>query len=271
MAVKKIRNISFAGAGNVAMHLAPALAESGFRIRHIVGLTTTHAQPLADNTGAVASTDPGIIDDTTDLLLLAIPDQAIGEFVARLKKAGRYNGLIAHTSGTCPLSAISEHFGAAGVFYPLQTFSRFSTPEIRKVPVCIEADSVETETLLRQVATGISDDVRVIDSEHRALLHLSAVFACNFPNHLYVIASRILKQAGIGEDILLPLIRETALRLGDTDPLLLQTGPAVRGDLTTMQRHLHLLEDQPSILQIYKILSESIQEFEKYNKTSDIS
>lgn len=270
MAVKKIRNISFAGAGNVAMHLAPALAESGFRIRHIVGLTTTHAQPLADNTGAVASTDPGIIDDTTDLLLLAIPDQAIGEFVARLKKAGRYNGLIAHTSGTCPLSAISEHFAAAGVFYPLQTFSRFSAPEIRKVPVCIEAESVETEALLRQVAAGISDDVRVIDSEHRALLHLSAVFACNFPNHLYVIASRILKQAGIEEDILLPLIRETALRLGNTDPLLLQTGPAVRGDLTTMQRHLHLLDGEPSLQQIYKLLSGSIQHFEEYKKSSDI-
>ena len=252
------------------MHLAPALAESGFRIRHIVGLTTTHAQPLADITGAVASTDPGIIDDTTDLLLLAIPDQSIGKFVAGLKQTGRYSGLIAHTSGTCPLSAISEHFGAAGVFYPLQTFSRFSVPEIRKVPVCIEADSVETEALLRQVATGISDDVRVIDSERRALLHLSAVFACNFPNHLYVIASRILKQSGIEEDILLPLIRETALRLGDTDPLRLQTGPAVRGDLITMQRHLQLLEGLPSFQRIYKILSESIEQFEQEKKSSDI-
>ncbi|HPJ61774.1 DUF2520 domain-containing protein [Lentimicrobium sp.] len=270
MTAERIRNISFAGAGNVAIHLAPALLGAGFRIRHIISHTASHAQSLAGITGAIASTDPCTLDNTTDLLILAIPDQSIGEFATELKKAGRFSGIVAHTSGTCPLSAISQHFSKAGVFYPLQTFSRFSAPEIRKVPVCIEANSPETETLLRQVAAAISGDVRVIDSERRALLHLSAVFVCNFPNHLYVIASRILKQSGIEEDILLPLIRETAMRLGDTDPLLLQTGPAVRGDLLTMQRHLQLLDGQPSFQKIYKILSESIEQFEQIKKSSDI-
>lgn len=261
MAITEIRTISFAGAGNVATHLAPALANAGYGIRHIVSRTAGRAEKLAQLTGGIPSADPSVIDDSADLLLLAISDHAIPGFVAGLKALGRFHGIVAHTSGSQPLSAISQHFGRAGIFYPLQTFSKISNPDIRRVPFCIEGDSDETTTLLSAVAARLSDDVRLISSEQRAILHLSAVFACNFTNHMYAIASRLIEKSGVAPDILLPLIDETAKRLQGQDPALLQTGPAVRGDISTIEKHLRMLEGEAELQHIYKMLSENIRRY----------
>ncbi|MBW6491040.1 MAG: DUF2520 domain-containing protein [Lentimicrobium sp.] len=262
----KIKKISLAGSGNVASHLAPAFALAGIEIINIYSPNPNHASLLANTIGAVPINDVALFDNSAECLIIAIPDQAIAEFAFSLKNNGSFTGLIAHTSGSQPLSVLSNLFPHSGVFYPLQTFSKFSHPVLSEVPFCIEASSPDHEEGLCQLAGLISQDVRLINSKQRAMIHLAAVFACNFANHMYALASDILQMAGIKPDILSSLITETANRLGPTHPGFLQTGPAVRGDASTLNFQLQLLNDFPELIPIYRQISESIVKWHINNR-----
>jgi len=253
-----IERISIAGSGNVAIHLAPALFAAGVKIVSIYSRNLQHASSLAALVGAIPVDQISLLDDNAELLLIALPDKVIPEFAAELKRNGNFNGMVAHTSGSQPLSVLSNLFAEAGVFYPLQSFSRFSKPVIKEVPFCIEAHNNGLALKLSQLASRISGDVRLLDSQQRAIVHLAAVFACNFSNHMYALSADILEKEGIKTDILLPLIRETANRLGGVHPGMLQTGPAVRGDSQTMDFHLELLEKFPELKPVYLQISDSI-------------
>ena len=142
-----------------------------------------------------------------------------------------------------------------GVFYPLQTFSKERDVDFRQIPVFVESPT--DEALLMSLGEQISNRVLSLDSENRRLVHLAAVFACNFTNHMYDLSARILAGHGIPFSVLLPLIDETARKVHELPPCEAQTGPAVRFDQNVMQKHLDLLEDE-GMKQLYKILSESI-------------
>lgn len=258
MSVPEIRTISFAGAGNVACHLAPSLLNAGYRIGQVISRHTESAGELASAVGAQPSTDPATLNQETDLLIMALPDQTIPDFALVLKNLGNYTGLVAHTSGTQSLKSVLQYFDHAGVFYPLQSFTRYSKPDMSVVPFCIEGSSPGIEAQLASIAGRLSADVRIIDSAQRAAIHLAAVFAGNFSNHMYAIADGLLEKVSVDLDILLPLIRETASRIADKHPAGLQTGPAVRGDRTTIEFHLQMLQEYPEWKEIYKSLSENI-------------
>ena len=99
-----------------------------------------------------------------------------------------------------------------------------------------------------------------MSSEERRILHVSAVFACNFTNHLLTISKRILDAEHLEFDLLKPLIRETIRKaLEAPDPAVVQTGPARRGDQQIIEKHLDYLERYPAWQGIYEILSESIK------------
>lgn len=251
------KGISIAGSGNVATHLAMAFFDAGVHIEQIFSRNLSHATSLAQRVGARAVNRPELISNDSGVLILALPDEAIEPFAKEVNSAGHFAGIVAHTSGTQPLSAL-RMFENSGVFYPLQSFSRFSNPVMKEVPFCLEAVNSDTIQHLTSLASLISSDVREVDSAQRAVLHLAAVFACNFSNHMYAISADLLNDAGIDGSILKPLIRETANRLTDVHPALLQTGPAVRGDRSTMEKHLQLLENFPGYGEIYKMLSNSI-------------
>ncbi|HEY0899012.1 MAG TPA: DUF2520 domain-containing protein, partial [Sphingobacteriaceae bacterium] len=109
----------------------------------------------------------------------------------------------------------------------------------------------------------ISQKVVFMDSVQRRALHVAAVFACNFTNHLYALASGILQKNELDFDLLRPLIRETAEKVQTFLPEEVQTGPAVRGDQQTMNKHLELLQDNPELLELYRKLSQSIVNLHK--------
>ncbi|MFH1120684.1 MAG: Rossmann-like and DUF2520 domain-containing protein [Bacteroidota bacterium] len=258
MQAEDIRSISFAGAGNVAGNLALALFNAGFTIRNIISRNPGNAGLLASKVKAEPVTTIDEIDDKTDLLILALPDQAIPGFSLSLKNAGIYTGLVAHTSGSQSLTAITQYHANGGVFYPLQSFTRQSTPDISKVPFCIEGASPEITRRLASLAGALSKDVRLIDTVQRAQIHLAAVFACNFTNFMYATADCLLAKSRVDPNILLPLIQETALRIQGGDAAALQTGPAVRGDWSTIDMHLNMLRNNPDMREIYKTISELI-------------
>jgi predicted short-subunit dehydrogenase-like oxidoreductase (DUF2520 family) len=258
MPIGSIQRISFAGSGNVAWHLASALFKAGFEIISVYSRNTESAGLLAAAVGAKSVTSVSEIDRETDLLILALPDQVIPEFSAELKRIGKFAGIVAHTSGSQTMEVISGNHAMAGVIYPLQSFTRKSMPDISVVPFCIEGSTPQVAGMLAAVAKTLSVDVRFIDSARRASIHLAAVFACNFSNYLYAVSDCLLTRSAVNPDILLPLIRETAGRLKGGDAASQLTGPAVRKDWSTIEKHLSMLSENPDLTELYKTLSNHI-------------
>jgi predicted short-subunit dehydrogenase-like oxidoreductase (DUF2520 family) len=248
--------VSIIGSGNVATHLAKALHHARVQILSVWSRQVGNAELLANQIGAKAvSQISKIADDESDVVLISVKDDAIADVAAQLKN---YRGIAAHTSGAVALNILNENVNY-GVFYPLQTFSKHKTLDFSQVPLCLEANNAQNLQLLKKLATLISNNIYEVDSEQRKILHLAAVFACNFPNYLYGVAQQLLAQHQLDFNIIKPLIAETANKVQTALPFEVQTGPAVRNDEQTLQKHEDLLKGHSDWLTIYKLLSEQIK------------
>jgi len=262
------KNIVFIGAGNVATHLSRALLENGFLIQQVFSRDIKNAKSLAQKlkfSSAMTcrfTSDIKSIAKDADVYFFSVPDDVLPAIIAEMPAN---DGLWVHTSGSVPLRVFRGYIKRYGVLYPLQTFSKQRCIDFSHVPLLIEANSADDRELLNRIAACLSDRVINMTSNKRKHLHLAAVFACNFSNHLYAIASDILKKQRIDWRLLQPLIDETAGKLYDMPPVEAQTGPAVRGDKAIMERHLSMLEDK-QIRQLYALLSENIQIRHKIKK-----
>lgn len=243
------------GSGNVATQLALSLKAIGQEIVQVYSPNLTNANNLAEKVAASAISNLAAINMQAELYIISVKDDAISAVAAELNHV---NGLVVHTSGTTDLSILSDQVKRAGVFYPLQTFSKSRNVSFKHIPICLEADEQDL-ILLRELAGKLSNKVYELDGEKRKVLHLAAVFACNFPNHLYALANQILQQHNLDFDIVRPLIAETADKVMVNLPDNVQTGPAIRGDERTMDKHLKMLSNLPELQEIYQTLSNSIK------------
>lgn len=249
-------NIVCIGSGNVATHLAIAFKSMGAEIIQVWSHDHKNAEVLAALTKSKAVRKLDDIDHTADCYLIAVKDDAIPEVAGYLKEV---RGIVVHTSGATAMNILKGTGLGYGVLYPLQTFSKTKAVDLTKVPFCVEGDTSETLDKIAAIAQLLSPLVSVVDSEQRKILHLAAVFAANFSNHLYQLSSGLLAQHGLKFDLLKPLILETAEKIQRTLPKDAQTGPAVRNDQETMKKHMELLEKSPDLQQIYEMLSDSIK------------
>ncbi|QIL40972.1 DUF2520 domain-containing protein [Pedobacter sp. HDW13] len=244
------------GSGNVATHLAKALKAKGEDVVQVYSPNLVNAKLLADNVAAEAVSDLSAVKVDADLYIISVKDDAIESIAEGLKAV---SGLVVHTSGTTDIKVLSSQVKHAGVFYPLQTFSKRKDVSFDRIPLCIEATGAVELDVLKQLASKLSQQVYELDGDKRKILHLAAVFACNFPNHLYALANRVLQQNDLDFEIIRPLIAETADKVMTNLPENVQTGPAVRDDETTINKHLSMLNDMPGLQEIYQTLSDSIK------------
>lgn len=244
------------GSGNVATHLAKALKAKGEDVVQVYSPNLNNAKLLADLIVAEAVNDLNEVKQNADLYIISVKDDVIETVSRSLKKV---SGLVVHTSGTTDISILSSQVKKAGVFYPLQTFSKGKEVSFENIPLCIEANDENQLAILNNLATKISRQVYELGGEKRKVLHLAAVFACNFPNYLYALANKILSQNGLDFEIIRPLIAETADKVMSNLPENVQTGPAVRADESTLNKHLSMLTDMPELQNIYQTLSDSIK------------
>jgi len=253
-----LATITFIGAGHVAWHLAQALEDAGHSILEIYSRNSRHAQQLAEHLyDAQPVHSLNFADSHADVFIIAVPDDAVPSVVETA--VFPVGAIICHTSGTLPLAAFKT-LPNCGVFYPLQTFSKNRPVMVNRVPFCLEASNETTENILVAIAQSISQTVYLVSSEERKILHIGAVFACNFTNHLLVLARLIVEKEHLEFDLLKPLIEETfAKALATEDPATVQTGPAIRGDAQTIASHLKYLKANPVHQKIYKLLTESIR------------
>ncbi|RPD47211.1 DUF2520 domain-containing protein [Hymenobacter sediminis] len=246
------------GAGRVAQHLGPALAEAGHQVLHVWSRTQASAQAVARTIpGATAGSDLQALPPAA-LYIVSVPDGVVPEIVATARfEPGT---VVVHTAGALPLSVLTlRPEVGAGVFYPLQTFSPGRNISWAMVPLCLEAAGPAALEVLQHVAGSLSQDVRLVNSAQRLQLHVAAVWACNFPNHLLGISQALLTEAGLPWELLWPLIRETIEKALAQPPFRVQTGPAVRHDAGTLARHEAALATHPEWQVLYKQLTNSIQ------------
>jgi predicted short-subunit dehydrogenase-like oxidoreductase (DUF2520 family) len=250
--------VAWVGAGNVAWHLAQAFDEAGVKVVEVYSRNFLHAESLCQHLyEAEPKRDLDFLDSKADLLLISVSDDALAEVIDNLIL--RPDMLVAHTSGSISMKVFEGYPYPYGVFYPLQTFSKKRNLDVSKVPFCIEGQNDKVVHQLTQLARKISKAVYQISSEERKILHISAVFACNFVNHLLALSKDILDGEKLDFAILKPLIQETIQKALDSkSPLDVQTGPAVRRDFQVIEQHLHYLEQEPLKKKIYEILTESI-------------
>lgn len=249
--------ITFIGAANVAWHLAQALDAAGHIVQEVYSRKPESASKLAANLYNASPTQSlDFSGSKAKLFIISVPDEAIPGISSQLILPN--DCMVAHTSGTLPLETLEKH-KSYGVFYPLQTFSKHKELDIQQVPFCIEASDEETEAILVDLAQSISNTVYLVNSAERKVLHVAAVFACNFTNHLLAIAHQITQKENLEFSLLHPLIVETINKaLSSQNPANVQTGPAIRKDLKTLQNHLEFLQAYPTEQQVYKIISDSI-------------
>lgn len=252
------KKVALIGAGNVAHHLAPALLKAGVNLCQIYSRSIESARELGIKTGITYVADVGAIYPDCDIYIFCVSDDAL----LPLYKEVRINkeAVVLHTSGSLPMDIFKSLAGHYGVLYPIQTFTKKRTLDFREIPLCIEASDKETLQMLRQLAGLLSGRVEEISSEQRKVLHLAAVFANNFVNHLYGIAGEILEKEGLDGTLLRPLIFETAHKVMLLAPEAAQTGPARRGDEGIMSIHKTLLKENRKLLNLYTLLSDSIKE-----------
>jgi len=252
--MQSIEKVVLIGSGNVATQLAHLLIQKGLDILQVYSLHIDPAKQLAAfaESEAIDSID-GIRKDA-DLYIIAVKDDTINEINARLRLPGK---LVVHTSGAVNLESISQVSDNTGVFYPLQTFGKTRNVDWQVTPIIIEASNPDTLQLLKQFAEGISGSVVEMDSTSRKRLHLAAVFANNFVNHLLGEAKEILGE-GIPLSILEPLVRETIDKAFSQGIEASQTGPAIRHDVKTIEAHMALLEKLPDAQKIYRVITDSI-------------
>lgn len=257
------------GAGRVATHLSQALSQAGLKIVQVYSRTSASASALADLLHCSFTTDVEEIYPDADYYMFSVKDAVLpGLITALAPRCGR--GCFLHTAGSIPLS-VFEGLGLSryGIFYPLQTFSHNRPLDMRVVPIFIEASSPSLSEELTALASSFSERVYPLSSASRRKLHLSAVFACNFVNHCYAMASDLLAAENIPFEALLPLIDETAAKVHQLSPLDAQTGPAVRYDRNVLDAQMNLLQDQPLYRDIYELMSRSIhQEAQKHNEAN---
>ena len=255
------KNVVIIGSGNVAEALASALVKSNEWCVQIFGRNRARVDELALKLGVDATTEKERVIEA-ELYLLALSDSAICEVCQSLKTP--QHSVIAHTAGSVSIDEIPSRFTHRGVLYPFQTFTAGREVDFHSVPIVVEGSDRYTEHILLDVANFISGDVRIADSDSRRALHLAGVFACNFTNAMYAVAESLLKDSGFEFDSLKPLILETALKAIESQtPTLVQTGPALRGDLAVENKHLKMLDKHPELQQIYKLISQHIWETSK--------
>jgi len=258
------------GAGNMATQLALALDNDHCKIVQIYNRTLSAATALEQQLRQdVAVTDDitAICNDAT-LYIFSVSDSALPTIIDKIQGN---DALWIHTAGSMEADIFKNKTSQYGVLYPMQTVHKTRKTDWQGVPIFIEASNDQALQRIEALASSISENVLRCDSAQRKAVHLAAVFACNFSNHMYAIAAHLLESQGLSFDVMKLLIRETELKAEQMPPLKAQTGPAIRHDENVMRKHLALLEGTPEA-ELYRLISLNIERYgQNGNNNSNIN
>ncbi|WP_200974872.1 Rossmann-like and DUF2520 domain-containing protein [Echinicola sp. 20G] len=251
-------NIAIIGTGNVAWHLAPALENAGHTITEVYSRDFHRAEKIINKLyTAEVKTDLDFSESKANIYILAVSDHAITQVADAIILPEE--SILVHTSGSMPLDVLG--FSSAsytGIFYPLQSFSKSRSLDIDEIPFLLESDDQTTLQKLKKLAKSLSPHHYVLKSKDRMALHVAAVFASNFTNHMIRVSEEIMRRQGLDFEMLQPLIIEQISKTLEIGAKSAQTGPALRGDLSTLDMHYQFLNYNEQVAEIYKLISQDI-------------
>jgi predicted short-subunit dehydrogenase-like oxidoreductase (DUF2520 family) len=242
------------GSGNVATVLGRLFIKNNHQVVQVMSRHVENAKILATALGCSYTNYDGVTDMSADLYLVAISDGVLFDLN---KSFSLGNKLIVHTAGSITkdvLQAISTNYG---ILYPYQTLRKEIT-DIPQIPLLIDGNTDEATLLIEDFAKSISTIVKRTTDEERLKLHVAGVVVSNFTNHLYAVTDEFCQKENLDFNLLFPLIKETAERIKDFSPKDVQTGPAIRNDVFTLDKHLRLLSAHPKLKYLYLKLTDSI-------------
>jgi predicted short-subunit dehydrogenase-like oxidoreductase (DUF2520 family) len=248
------------GSGNVAQHLITAFTKntnsnSKFELVQVFSRNPSQISHLIEQQ-KITSNYNQLTE--ADIYIICVSDSSIIEVSNQIPFK---NKLVVHTSGSISINELNNS-NRKGGFYPLQTFSKNKSIDFKEIPIFIESQNEEDYKLLEEIAYSISNKIYKINSDQRKSLHIAAIFACNFTNHLYQLANDICDENQLPFEVLIPLIQETAEKVKFLSPEQAQTGPAKRNDTATIKSHLDSITNKNQH-KIYELLTQSILEHGK--------
>jgi predicted short-subunit dehydrogenase-like oxidoreductase (DUF2520 family) len=253
-----IKSAVIVGSGNVAWVLGTALKHSGLEIKAICGRNKKSSQSLASELDTEYFDLKRTLPEA-DLVLITVSDDAIQEVSKELSRNFDVSTqLIAHTSGS-KSSTLLQPFRNKASFYPLQTMTKGNIVDFSTVHFCIYATEHKYKLGLLNLGKKLSEHVHILDDKQRAVLHLSAVLVNNFANLFFAEAYKLSQLNQIDFELLRPLILKTARKAIESDPNTIQTGPAIRNDLETIDFHLDLLKEDKDLQVLYDLVSKRIK------------
>lgn len=242
------------GSGNVASVLGRLITKNGHQVIQVTSRNIEHARILATELNASFTDYNGELDHTADMYIIAVSDMAIHECVHHYNI---HDKLVMHTAGSVSKDVLKNTSYNYGVLYPLQSL-RKEMQDIPEIPFLVDGNNDGVLKAIFEFASTLSPDVKVMHDEDRLKLHAAAVIVSNFTNHLYAIAEEFCNSEHVDFNLLKPLIMETAARIRDQSPGAVQTGPAARKDIQTLDKHLRLFTNHPKLRTTYLRLTDSI-------------
>ena len=248
-------DIVLIGSGNVATVLGRKSLAAGHRIVQVYSPNDRHANILATRLGTSSTSYISSIEKKADLMIIALRDVDAVRFV---KDLGKINFIAAHTAGALSINEIQSVSGTFGVIYPLQSLRK----EIEIIPplsILVDGNDQHTKDQLKKFASTLSATVIEANDENRLKYHLAATIVNNFTNHLFVLVESFCEKENISFAVLQPLLEETVMRLRYTSPAEVQTGPALRNDQITIEKHKTMLKTYPALKEFYELFTLEIQ------------
>jgi predicted short-subunit dehydrogenase-like oxidoreductase (DUF2520 family) len=247
-------DIVIIGSGNMAAVLGRKAFDAGHRIVQVAGRNGLEVATLAKTLNAPAA-DLNHIDMQAMLYILCISDKALPLVHQWFQHP---KAIVVHTAGSVSMDVLAPVAKNYGVLWPLQSIRKVADP-IPPFPLIIDANTPECLTVLQDFGATISSDLQQMNDEARSKMHLAAVVAGNFSNHLFALVKDYCDAEQLNMNLLLPLLRETADRIIYAHPREMQTGPAIRGDQATMEKHLEMLGKYPELKGLYEVFSRMIK------------
>jgi predicted short-subunit dehydrogenase-like oxidoreductase (DUF2520 family) len=238
--------IALIGNGNLAWHLSRAMRNAGLQIH--AHLSRKNAPSLGWELFQSWETMPTDLD----VYFLAIPDAAIAEACTHISD----KATVIHFAGGSDLNTISQPHRA--VCWPCQTLTRGTDIDYSTIPVLFECADDKTEQIINLTLKKAWGTWTRADGVQRLKAHAAAVFSNNFTNHMQHIAHQLLHEAGLPKHLLHPMVKAHMKLLDNYEPSQVQTGPARRNDLATLEKHTELLRHHADWQKLYELISENI-------------
>lgn len=243
--------IGIIGAGKVGVTLGKYLVDAGVTVCGFYSRTKTSAAQAADFVKTTLYEDLMDLVKASDTLFITVPDGEIGNVWDCIAGYDLTDKVVCHFSGSLSSNVFSgiERTGARGVsIHPMYAFSDKFTSYQEFHTACLVAEGDKQAILRMQklFAEKLGHSMLFIRAEDKIKYHAAAALASNYMIALFETAIRLLGECGFSErdslSVLRPIVRNNVTAMLEKGPVDALTGPVERGDLSTVEKHLDVLQ-----------------------------